>query len=86
MGKLMYLTITRPDITFVVNKLCQFAFTPKESHLKVAYKVLHYLKDTIGLGLFYSAESDLILKGFTDADWSSLISQHHVIVCFLVLL
>ncbi|CAA7021399.1 unnamed protein product [Microthlaspi erraticum] len=70
-GKMMYLTITRPDITFAVNKLCQFASAPKASHLNAAYTVLRYLKGTIGLGLFYSVESDLVLTGFTDADWLS---------------
>lgn len=43
-GRLMYLTITRPDITFAVNKLCQYTSAPKNSHLQVALKVLHYLK------------------------------------------
>lgn len=45
-GKMMYLTITRPDITFTVNKLCQNCSAPKNSHLQAAYKVLHYLKGT----------------------------------------
>ena len=72
-GRPMYLTITRPDITFAVNKLCQFASAPQSLHLKAAYRVLHYLKGTIGLGLFYSAESDLKLKTYTDADWGSCL-------------
>ena len=63
-GKLMYLTITRPNITFSVNKLCQYSFASKNSHLQAAYKVLHYLKGSIGLGLFYSATNDLVLKTF----------------------
>lgn len=70
-GKLMYLTITRPDITFAVNKLCQYCSAPKGSHLHAAYKVLHYLKGTIGLGLFYSSTTDFTLSAFTDADWNS---------------
>lgn len=41
-GRLMYLTITRPDITFAVNKLCQFTSAPKQSHYQAALKVLHY--------------------------------------------
>ncbi|KAG7543242.1 Reverse transcriptase RNA-dependent DNA polymerase [Arabidopsis thaliana x Arabidopsis arenosa] len=70
-GKLMYLTITRPDITYAVYILCQFSSAPKASHLKAAYKVIHYLKGTIGLGLFYSATSDLCLKAYIDAYWNS---------------
>ncbi|KAG7582883.1 Retrotransposon Copia-like N-terminal [Arabidopsis suecica] len=74
-GKLMYLTITRPDITYAVNKLCQFSSSPKRSHLKAAQKVVHYLKGTIGLGLFYSSQSDFCLKAFTDADWGSCVDS-----------
>lgn len=40
-GRLMYLTITRPDITFAVNKLCQYTSAPKNSNLQAALKVLH---------------------------------------------
>ncbi|XP_019087357.1 PREDICTED: uncharacterized protein LOC109127248 [Camelina sativa] len=68
-GKLMYLTFTRPDITFAVHKLCQFTSAPRQPHLNAVYKVLHYLNGTIGQGTFYSANSDLKLKGFADADW-----------------
>ncbi|XP_019096545.1 PREDICTED: uncharacterized protein LOC109130909 [Camelina sativa] len=67
----MYLTITRPDITYVVNRLCQFTSAPRPFHLQAAYRVLHYLKGSIGLGLFYSATADLTLTAFTDADWGS---------------
>ncbi|XP_020879598.1 uncharacterized protein LOC9311760 [Arabidopsis lyrata subsp. lyrata] len=70
-GKLMYLTFTRPDITFAVHKLCQFTSAPRQPHMKAVFKVLHYLKGTIGQGMFYSATSDLRLKGYTDADWGT---------------
>lgn len=67
----MYLTITRPYITYAVNKLCQFTSAPRVSHMQATLKVMHYVKGTVGNGLFYSATSDLTLKGFTDADWGS---------------
>src|SRR5690606_6712124 len=38
-GKIMYLTITRPYITYAINKLCHFSSAPKASHLQAAYKV-----------------------------------------------
>lgn len=47
-GCLMYLTITRPEITFAVNKLCQYSSAPRSSHLKAVYKVLQYIKGTVG--------------------------------------
>ncbi|XP_024006448.1 uncharacterized protein LOC112082958 [Eutrema salsugineum] len=55
-GQLMYLTITRPDITYAVDRLCQFAFSSKNSHLQAAYRDLRYLKGTIGLGLICSIQ------------------------------
>lgn len=68
-GRLMYLTITRPDITFAVNKLCQYSSAPRTAHLSAVYKVLQYIKGSVGQGLFYSSDPDLRLKGFADADW-----------------
>lgn len=47
-GKLMYLTITRPDISYVVQTLTQCMSKPNESHLQVVHRLLRYLKSTIG--------------------------------------
>ncbi|KAG6428167.1 hypothetical protein SASPL_112417 [Salvia splendens] len=69
-GRLVYLCITRPDITFVVNKLSQFLSKPCSDHLIAAERVLKYLKGTIGHGLFYSSQADLSLGIFSDADWA----------------
>lgn len=67
----MYLTITRPDITFAVNKLCQFSSAPRTSHLKALYRMLQYVKGIVVQGMFYSASDDITLKGFADSDWAS---------------
>lgn len=68
-GRLMYLQITRPDIKFAVNKLSQFSFSPRESHLKALLKVLHYIKGIPGQGLFYSSKAEMQVQAFADADW-----------------
>jgi len=47
-GKLVYLTNTRLDITYVVNKLNQYISAPTKDHLQIAFKVLRYLKGTVG--------------------------------------
>ncbi|CAM8905835.1 unnamed protein product [Rhodiola kirilowii] len=70
-GILIYLTITRPDLAFAVHTLSQFMANPTEDHLKAAHRLLRYIKLAPAQGIFFSAESDLCLSGFCDADWAS---------------
>ncbi|XP_022848785.1 uncharacterized protein LOC111371108 [Olea europaea var. sylvestris] len=75
-GRLLYLTISRPDITYAVHKLSQFLSQPRLPHLKAAHHLLRYLKNSPGQGIFFSAKndgSDLKLQAFSDADWGSCV-------------
>ncbi|XP_051134932.1 secreted RxLR effector protein 161-like [Andrographis paniculata] len=69
-GSLLYLTASRPDISFSVGICARFHSAPKESHLKAAKRILIYVKGTAELGLWYSNRSSLDLIGFTDSDWA----------------
>ncbi|XP_062118212.1 secreted RxLR effector protein 161-like [Humulus lupulus] len=70
---LQYLTITRPDISYIVSKLSQFLQDPIVTHWKAYKRVLRYLKDTITYGIYFRPGNSctLTLQGFTDADWAS---------------
>ncbi|KAG7533570.1 Transcription factor MADS-box [Arabidopsis thaliana x Arabidopsis arenosa] len=70
-GRLLYLTLTRPDITYAVNCLSQFLSCPTDIHMEAAYRVLRYIKNNPGQGLFYSANSEQCLNAFVDADWGT---------------
>ena len=69
-GKLLYLTITRPDIAFATQLLSQFMHYPKTSHINAATRVVKYVKHAPGLGIFMSADSGNQLTAFCDVDWA----------------
>lgn len=70
-GKLLYLGITRPDLSYSVQHLSQFLSNPREPHLHAALHVVKYLKNTSEIGQFYVADSSLSLNAYSDADWST---------------
>lgn len=69
-GRLIYLTISRPDITYSVHVLSRFMHEPRKSHMEVALRVVRYLKKAPGQGLFFSSQSDLKLRAYCDSDWA----------------
>ncbi|GJZ49066.1 RNA-directed DNA polymerase [Tanacetum coccineum] len=72
-GRLLYLTITRPDISYAVQHLSQFVSSPKDAHMQAALHLLKYLKGIILKGLFYHVQSHSNLIGFSNADWASCL-------------
>ena len=69
-GSLVYLTVTRPDISYVVHQVSQYLSAPRSTHYAAVLRILRYLKGTLFHGLFYSAQSPIILRAFSDADWA----------------
>ena len=67
-GRLIYLTITRPDFTYAVHILSQFMQQPREEHTNAVKCVLRYLKGIAGCGLLLSSKNDLRLYGNNDSD------------------
>ena len=70
-GALKYCTLTRPDVAFAVNKVCQFMHSPTKNHLQVVKRISHYLKGTIQHGLLLQHSNFFDLHAFSDADWAS---------------
>uniref|UniRef100_A0A2N9GF06 Integrase catalytic domain-containing protein n=1 Tax=Fagus sylvatica TaxID=28930 RepID=A0A2N9GF06_FAGSY len=69
-GKLIYLTITRPDISYAVSIVSQFMTNPRVPHMNAVIRILKYLKNAPGRGLFYRSSGHLRIEGYTDADWA----------------
>ncbi|KAF5452256.1 hypothetical protein F2P56_027276, partial [Juglans regia] len=70
-GRLLYLTITRPDISFAVQLLSQFMDKPMSTHLAAVYKILRYIKTSPGQGILLSSSSQIQLRAYCDSDWAS---------------
>ncbi len=74
-GSLIYMTITRPDLSYAVGMVSQFMQTPRKPHLDAMRHILRYIKHTLQCGIFYEAKSKLQVHGYTDVDWASNVSD-----------
>jgi hypothetical protein len=70
-GKMIYLTTTRPDIQFAVNQLSQHMHNPKQGHWQAAIRIIHYLKNSPGQGILYRKNNELRITAYSDADWAT---------------
>ena len=69
-GGLQYLTITRPDISFAVNRVCQFLHAPRDVHWSAVKRILRYVGLTASYGLHLRSSPSGVLLAFTGADWA----------------
>ncbi|KAI0496804.1 hypothetical protein KFK09_023128 [Dendrobium nobile] len=68
-GALQYLTLTRPDIAFAVNRASQAMHNPTEHQFSVLKRILRYIRGTIRHGLPLS-DNSLTLTSYSDSDWA----------------
>lgn len=85
-GKLVYLVITRPELSYAVHVLSQVMQHPREAHWDAVVRVIQYLKGTPGQGIMLKAVSDLCLRVFCDADWAACPRSRRSLSSFIVLL
>jgi histone deacetylase 1/2 len=67
-GALQYLTITRPDISYAVNRVCQYLHAPREPHLTAVKRILRYVRSTALYGLHLRPAPSSVLSAFSDMD------------------
>ncbi|KAE8692073.1 hypothetical protein F3Y22_tig00110860pilonHSYRG00043 [Hibiscus syriacus] len=69
-GALQYLTLTRPDLSYSVNSICQYMHASTTDHFRALKRILRYVKGTYHYGLQLSRDSSSTLLGYSDADWA----------------
>ncbi|KAL0539936.1 hypothetical protein IC582_024157 [Cucumis melo] len=67
-GKLIYLSHTRPDISFPVSVVSQFMQAPFEKHMESVNRIMRYLKNTPGKGLMFRKTNRKIIEAYTDSN------------------
>jgi hypothetical protein len=70
-GGLQYLAYTRPDISYAVNRACQFVQTPGDTHWSAVKRIPRYLWSTAAYGLHLRSAPSGTLFAFSDADWAA---------------
>ncbi|KAK1422393.1 hypothetical protein QVD17_25482 [Tagetes erecta] len=69
-GKLIYLSHTRPDIAYAVGVVSQFMHQPQVAHMEAVWRIIRYLKGTPGHGVWFKTNGHLAIQAYTDADWA----------------
>ncbi|GJU37419.1 putative RNA-directed DNA polymerase [Tanacetum coccineum] len=69
-GRLIYLSHTRPDIAYAISVVSQFMHNPSKDHMKAVFRILRYLKKSPGKGLLFKKGGNMEVMGYTDADWA----------------
>jgi hypothetical protein len=85
-GRLIYLTITHPELSYCVHILAQFMQTPKIEHWNSALRVVRYLKGNPGQGILLRTDCDLRLHGYCDADWAGCPLTRRSLTAYFVML
>ncbi|KAL0452932.1 UNVERIFIED_CONTAM: Retrovirus-related Pol polyprotein from transposon RE2 [Sesamum latifolium] len=69
-GKLIYLTVTRPDISFAVGLVSQFMDKPRSVHWEATLRILKYIKASPGKGLLFKRHGHVKIEAYSDADYA----------------
>jgi len=85
-GALQYLTMTRPDLSFAVNKVCQFLHAPTTAHWSAVKRILRYVNGTRRLGLNIRRSKLMTVSAFSDADWAGCVDDRRSTGGFAVFL
>jgi histone deacetylase 1/2 len=86
LGALQYLTLTRPDLSFPVNKVCQYLHAPTDVHWSAVKRILRYVKSNTKIGLKISKCASMLISGFSDADWAGSIDDRRFTGGFAIFL
>lgn len=84
-GKLNYLTNTRPDLSYVVQVLSQHMQAPRSSHFQALIHTLWYINHSVEQEIMLRASDELTLQAYSDSDWASCPESRRSITGYVLL-
>ncbi|XP_014517178.1 uncharacterized protein LOC106774648 [Vigna radiata var. radiata] len=83
LGRLIYLTTTRPDISYVVHHLSKFMSSPTTAHSQATFRILPYLKQAPGFSVYIgesliswrSKKQPTVSRSSSDAEYRDLATN-----------
>ena len=70
-GSLLYLTASKPNISYNVGVCARYQANPKESHVNAVKRIIKYVKSTSNFGVWYDKDTNDVLVGYSDDDWAN---------------
>lgn len=83
-GRLIYLDVTGPDLSYSIHVLAQFMQVPREDHWTAAIRIVRYLKNSPGKGILLHVDADFRIVGWCDSDWASCPITRRSVTCYFV--
>jgi histone deacetylase 1/2 len=74
-GALQYLTLTRSNLFYSVNKVCQYLHAPTTEHWTTAKRILRYVRDTLIVGITFTKSPTTLLSAFSDTNWTGSLDD-----------
>jgi hypothetical protein len=81
-----YLTLTHPDISFAVNKVCQYLHSLTIVHWTTVKRILHFLKHTMNSAFLIRRSPSTMVSAFSNADWAGSTNDRKSTGSFAVFL
>lgn len=86
LGKLNFLTNTRPDLSYTVHVLSQFMHQPRLPHFEALTHTLRYLYHTAGQGIVLQGLNHLTLQAYSDSDWAACPDSRRSVTGYVLML
>ena len=78
-GNLLYLTASRPNISYSVGMCARYQANPKESHITTVKHIIKYVETTSNFGVWYDKDTNDVLAGYSDVDWVGMLKSRKVL-------